>query len=260
MPEDKTLELIAELKDAIAGRPAHKSVTLTEEVKGSAKAAASDTIEPKFVYKFDASGEKLRTDMEGEIGGTTFRYCSEGDAVVCVTGGTAYSGTAGQFGLAHFAGIEACLAEKIGDLDAIVECVAAAAKEQQGDLAVYALTLDPEKYMASDDILTAMKEGGNPVSSAAYEFGFDKEGNLVSSHGVIEYATVITDGTYTLSDFDATVVGPMPAADKTFEDLEAAMAEAASKHGGQLDLDDLDEVSGGYFWNTWESGYRPKHR
>ena len=252
MPEGKTCETIAELKDAIASRPAYKSVTLTEEIKGSTKAAASDgqsasdTIEPKIVYKFDASGEKLRTDMTGEIGDTAFRYCSEGDDVVCETGGSAYSGTVEQFGLTHFAGIEACLAEKIGDIDAIVECAASVVKEQQGDIDVYALTLDPEKYMASDEILTAMKESGNPVLSTTFEFGFDKDGNLASTHGVIEYATVITDATYTLSGFDSTVVDPMPAADKTFADLEAELAEAASKQGGQLGLDDLDEVSGGY--------------
>jgi hypothetical protein len=40
MTEDKTREAIAELKDAIASRPAFKSVTLTEVVKGSTKAAS----------------------------------------------------------------------------------------------------------------------------------------------------------------------------------------------------------------------------
>ncbi len=140
IPEDKTRETIAELKDAIASMPAYKSVTLTEVVKGSTKADASDgqsapdTIEPKIVYKFDESGEKLRTDMAGEIGDTTFRYFSEGDDVVCETGGSAYSGTTEQFGLAHFAGIDACLAEKIGDMNSIVECAAAVEKEQQDGL------------------------------------------------------------------------------------------------------------------------------
>lgn len=228
MPEGKTCKIIDELKDAIAGRPAYKSVTLTELVKGSTKTDAPDTIEPKIVYKFDASGKKLRTDMTGEIGDTTFRYCSEGDAAVCVTGGSAYSGTTEQFGLAHFAGIEACLAEKIGDMNKIIECIATVTKEQQGELAVYALTLDPEKYIASDETLIAMKAGGNPVLSASFEFGFDKDGNLAFTHGVIEYTASITDGTYTLSGFDGTVVEPMPAANKTFADLEVEMANAAS--------------------------------
>ena len=142
MPEDKTREAIAELKDAIASRPAHKSVTLTEVVKGSTKTGASDgqsapdTIEPKIVYKFDASGEKLKTDMTGKIDDVTIRYCSEGDDAVCVTDGPVYSGTTEQFDLSHFAGVEAYLKDAVGDLNTIADCVDTVEKEQQGDLTV----------------------------------------------------------------------------------------------------------------------------
>ena len=252
-------EIIADLKDALANEPAYKSVTLTEVTKAtfkieaeadesasseaaSSESAASEepssdnTIESTTVYKFDASGEKLKTDMTAEIEGITIRYCSDGDDAVCVTDGPVYSGTTEQFDESHFAGVEAYLEGAVGDLNTIVDCAATVEKEQQGDLAVYTLTLDPEKYMASDEILTMMKEYGDPVVSAVFTLGFDNEGHLASIHEVVEYNTSATDRTYTLSDFDSTVVDPMPAADKTFEEMEADINEKLEALESELDV------------------------
>ena len=261
-------EIIAELKDALANEPEYKSVTLTETTKAiplgeaeeaddaSSEAASSesadseepssdDAIESTTVYKFDASGEKLKTDMTGKIEDVTIRYCSEGDDAVCVTDGPVYSGTTEQFDLSHFAGVEAYLKDAVGDLNTIADCADTVEKEQQGDLTVYTLTLDPEKYMASDEILTMMKEYDDPVVSAVFTLGFDKEGHLASIHDVVEYASSIAERTCTLSDFDSTVIDPMPAADKTYEEMEADMNEKLDSLGEELDAtsEDQDEAA-----------------
>ena len=89
--------------------------------------------------------------------------------------------------------------------------------------------------MASDEILTMMKEYDDPVVSAVFTLGFDKEGHLASIHDVVEYAKSITDSTYTLSDFDSTVVDPMPAADKTYEEMEADIEEKYKALEDELD-------------------------
>lgn len=251
-------EIVAELKDAIASEPAYKTVTLTQLTEATPKGEAdtaedassdatssantttdelssSDTITSKTVYKFDASGDELKTDMTGEIEGVKIRYCSDGDEAVCVTDGPVYSGTTEQFGEAHFAGVEAFLKEEVGDLNTLIGCADTVEKAQEGDLTVYTLTLDPEKYMASDEILTMMKEYGDPVVSAVFELGFDGEGHLASIHEAVEYSASIADRTYTLSDFDSTEVGPMPEADKTYEEMEADIDEKYKALEDELD-------------------------
>lgn len=173
--------------------------------------------------------------MVGEIDDIAIRYCSDGDDAVCVTDGPVYSGTTEQFDQSHFAGVEAYLEGAVGDLNTIADCVGSVAKEQQDGLTAYTLTLDPEKYMASDEILTMMKEYGDPVVSAVFTLGFDGEGHLASIHEVVEYAKSIADRTYTLSDFDSTTVDPMPAADKTFEEMEADINEKYEALEDELD-------------------------
>lgn len=64
-------EIIAELKAAIANPFAYKSVTINETVnpltKGEEEAAGDEAVSSKGVYKFDASGDKLRTSMEATV-------------------------------------------------------------------------------------------------------------------------------------------------------------------------------------------------
>lgn len=265
--------LVAELKNALANEPAYKSVTLTEvtnavskgesgaaeeasnasasseaasseaasseavsESAASEESSSGDSLGSKTVYKFDESGDKLKTSMLAEIGDIKIAYYSNGNDAVCVTDGPVYSGTTEQFGEVHFAGVEAYLADAFGDLNKIIDSVGTVEKGQQGDLTVYTLTLDPEKYMASDEILTIMKESGNPVESAVFTFGFDKEGHLALIHEVVEYTTSIADRAETFSDFDSTVVDPMPAADKTYEEMEADIEEKYAALEKELDV------------------------
>lgn len=230
-------QIIAELKDAIANEPTYKSVTLTEVTKSAAKgeSTADDALEATTVYKFDASGEELKTDMTGKMGDIAIRYCSDGEDAVCVTDGPVYSGTTEQFDQSHFAGVEAYLKEAVGDLNTLVDCTDTVVKEQQGDVISYELTLDPQKYMASDEILTLLKESGDPVESATVTLGFDKDGHIVSIHEVVAYASSTTDRTYELSDFDSTIIDPMPEADKTYEEMEADISQKLDEFAEGLD-------------------------
>ena len=63
-----------------------------------------DVLKSKTVYKFDASGDKMKTSMEGETNGIKLSYYSYGDDAVVVTDGPVYSGTIEQFGGTWFKG------------------------------------------------------------------------------------------------------------------------------------------------------------
>ncbi|MDO4797977.1 MAG: hypothetical protein Q4A01_08155 [Coriobacteriales bacterium] len=217
-------EIIAELKEAAANPIPCKSVTVNETttsvLKGDEAATADDEIASKTVYKFDANGDKLRTSMVSTIDNITLTYYSDGDDAVLVTDGPVYSGTTEQFDLPHFKGVESYLTDTFGDLRSIIDCVDTVTKEQQGDTTVYTLTVIPEKYIASDEILTMMAEYGDPLQSATFTFGFNKDGRIVSAEDKTEYTTVVSGRAVTLSDFDSTVVDPMPKADRTYEQME----------------------------------------
>ena len=88
--EKSPVDILAELKDSLENVPAYKSVTMTEEMTtwtnededaeesssasaessgaASSKSAASnpteDILEATTIYKFDASGDKMKTSME----------------------------------------------------------------------------------------------------------------------------------------------------------------------------------------------------
>ena len=234
-------EIIAELKDAISNPPTYKSVTVTEvtestfendeaESDGSSTSAANseastepDVIEATTVYKFDASGDKLKTSMTAEIGDITLQYFSDGEEAVCVTDGPVYSGTTEQFDMTHFAGVEAYLENTIGDLNTLVDCIDTVTKEQQEDMTVYTLNLDPQKYIDSDETLSILADYGSPVLSAVVTLGFDQEGRIVLADEMTEYELSSNRTTVTLADFDSTVIEPMPEADKTFDEMNADM-------------------------------------
>ena len=271
-------EIIAELKGAIANQPEFKSVTLTEvsistfknaatteggasgeaasskaassEAASSESAAAEDpvdanAIKSKTVVKFDESGEALKTDAIYEIEDIKLEYYSDGDKAVCVTDGPVYSGTTEQFDQPQFAGFEACFYGAVGDLNTCIDCFDTVVKEQQGDVTVYTVTLDPEKYMASDEILTMMKDAGDPVLSAVFTFSIDKDGRLVSLNRVVDYNVSSIDVTHALSDFDSTVIGPMPEADKTYEEMESDINVKFEQLAAELDVTDEYQETGG---------------
>lgn len=221
-------DLKGEVQKAISNIPEFESVTVTETTKatplGDAEAEDAseefESIESKTVYKFDESGDELKTSMIGEIGDVTMQYFSEGDDAVCVTDGPVYSGTTEQFDLTHFDGFEAFFTDGVGDLNTFVDCADKISKEQQDNVTVYTLTLNPEKYIESDEILTMMAEYGDPVIEAVYTIGFDQDGRMVSLDEYVVYQQSIAERSYKLTDFDSTVIEPMPEADKTYEEME----------------------------------------
>lgn len=160
-------------------------VTINETVnpltKGDEEAAGDEAVSSKGVYKFDASGDKLRTSMEATVSDVTLTYYTEGDDAVVVTDGPVYSGTTEELGLSHFDGVEAYMTDSFGDLQSIVDCVDTVTKEQQGDVTVYTLTVDSQKYIVSDEILSMMADYGDPLQSATFIFGFDQDGRMVSA-------------------------------------------------------------------------------
>lgn len=252
--EQSQAEIIAELNEALANVPAYKSVTVTEEDEttlfadeitaddssassasieaASSESAASsaaaeeagaeaDVLKSKTVYQFDASGDKLKTSMTGEIGDIKIQFFSDGDDAVCVTDGPVYSGTTEQFELSHFAGIDTYLMETIGDPNVLIDCAANAEKLESHGLTYYMLTLDPEKYIASDEILTMMADSGESVREAFFTIGFEEDGSIASMDLAITYETFKNWKGLMFSDYDSTVIDSMPEADKTYEEMEA---------------------------------------
>lgn len=229
-------QIIAELKELAANRFAYQSVTVDEDIttvtKGEEEApeddeatenvgiTGDDEIGSKTVYKFDASGDTLRTSMVTQIDDVTLAYYSDGDDAVVVTDGPVYSGTTEQFDLPHFKGVESYLTDTFGDLHVIVDCADTVTKGQQGDATIYTITVNPEKYIAADELLALLAEYGDPLQSATFTFGFDQQGRMVMAESVEEYTTDIAHRVVTLSDFDSTVVEPMPEADRTYEQME----------------------------------------
>lgn len=246
-------EIIAELKAALANAPAYKSVTITEEMEttstgdtgtsaesssastSSAASEESNTIKAATVYKFDMSGDKLKTSLEAELDDVKLQYFTDGDDAVIVTDGPVYSGTAEQFGLTHTGGVDAYLKGTIGDFDTLVNCVASAEKLESNGLTFYMLTLDPAKYIASDEILTLMADNGEAVKEALYTIGFEEDGSLATIDEAITYEGFKTWTGLTFSDYDSTVIDPMPKADKTYDEMEEDIAAKLAELSDELD-------------------------
>ena len=242
-------EIISELKDAIANIPAYESVTITEETATSfpddaeaeGTAAPSDDLTSTTVYRFDASGDALKTSLTAEIGDIKLEYFSDGDEAVCVTDGPVYSGTTEQFDLESFKGADAYLESTIGDLDTLVDCAATVEKTQTGATVAYRLTLDPDKYIASDEILTTMAESGDPVLGAAITIEFGEDGSIASIDKVVEYEKLVASWSLAFSDYDSTVIAAMPEADKTFEEMDADIQDKMDALDRELELDGAEE-------------------
>lgn len=236
-----------------ASSAAASSESTESAAAASSESAAADeageeleTIDATTVYKFDESGDKLKTSMTAELGDIKLQYFSNGEDAVCVTDGPVYSGTTEQFDQTHFAGAAAYLKEATWDLNDIVGCVATATKSEQDGMTVYELTLDPEKYMASDEILQIMAESGDPILSAVVYIGFDPNGYIVWVDNKTDYKLSTTEKSLSLSDFDSTVIEPMPQADKTYEEMEADIKQKLDAYSEELEkADGVDAAATG---------------
>ncbi len=232
-----TSELAAELKAAIANAPAFKSVTVTvesgavfvsktaEESASSASSAEdpqSESLEGTTVYKFDASGDVIKTSAVAQFADTEFKSFTEGENAVFVADGSAYAGTAEQYNMTHAKGFEAFLLSTIGDLPTLVDCAAEIEKTQANGYTFYLVKLDPESYIASDEALKFMANEGDSVKEALLAVSFNEDGSFASIDLGINYEKDHAVSNHLVfSDYDNTVVDPMPAADKTFEDWRA---------------------------------------
>ena len=226
--EQSTEELIAEFKDVAARVPAYKSVTITVEEGSTAEDGETGedaTVSGITVYKFDETGDALKTSIDAEISGIVLRYLTDGDKAVFISDGPIYSGTVEQFDLPSAGGPGAYLDSTIGDLDTLAGCAASVEKEEMEGLTFYTLTLDPEKYIASDELLTMLADSGSPVTEALITVGFDEDGSIGSIDKKVVYGDLIAVNNLLFSDYGATTVDPLPEADKTYEEMEADMAE-----------------------------------
>lgn len=216
-------EVIAELKSTVANAPEFKSVTVNETTAWTytdEESAKPETIQATGVYKFDMSGDQPRESITAEYGGEKLQYFTDGKNAVFVSDGTAYSGTAEQFGAQDYSGFDTYIKHVIGDLDAIVGCTTSAQKVDADGLNVYAFTLDPQKYIASDPTLTVLADAGHPVKEALLTIGLNKDGNVVSMNMVVGFEDSGLVETLEFSDFGNTFVDPTPEATKTYEEMD----------------------------------------
>lgn len=217
-------EILAELRNAVKNVPKQTSVTVTEEESSTyngGESSSEETISSKTVYKFDSSGDQLRTSAEAKISDVEFKYYTEGDKAVFVSDGPVYSGTTEQFDLVFANGLQAYLEDSIGKLDVLIDCAKSVEKMQSNGLTFYTLMLDPKKYIESDEALGMLAEYGTLVKEAVITIGFEEDGNICSidKKDAYEDSTAVTGLVF--SDYNSTVIDPMPKATKTFEEMEA---------------------------------------
>lgn len=223
-------EVVAEFVSAAENAPAYTSVTVTAKeasIFPGNEAGNEESVESTAVYKYDLSGETTKTNVEMEAFGVKLTYYTEGDQAVFVSDGPSYSGTIQEFDLRYTAGPGALLDEVIGARDTLVNCAASMEKEQGDDRTFYTLHLDTAKFAASDEALSMLAEAGHPLEEATVTVGFGADGRLVSVERVLSYGTSKAVDSLALTDYDATTVDPLPAADKTFQELEGDMQEKA---------------------------------
>ena len=224
-------ELVAELKQAIADAPSYESVTMTQHQKrtfhdgGEDDANANAPGIPDYedssdrdpndwtgIYKFDYSGGTLRTSSGDEQEG----YFSDNGKAVYVSNGEGYSGTTEQLDMTEFAGVEEMLSYQLGDWRNAVDYIATISKEESDGKTTYTLVLDPDKYNASGETLADL---GDPVLSATLSIGFDGDGHIISIIKEEDRAASGEKIEEFFSDFDSTVVEPLPEATHEYSEL-----------------------------------------
>ncbi|MBR3159737.1 MAG: hypothetical protein IKF14_11655 [Atopobiaceae bacterium] len=238
--EQTTEELVAEFKEAAAKAPTYQSVTITAEETTTLTgedANSDENITSKTVYKFDNSGDQLKTSADAEIADVKMTYYTDGDAAVLVTDEGVYSGTVEQFELNFADGVEAFLKESVGSADVFADCAAEVEKTETNGLTFYTLTLDPQKYTASDESLQMLADYGSPIEEALVTIGFEEDGSLASLDRKLTYPQSTFVKNMSFSVYNATVVDPMPEATKTFEemgsDIETKLGEFEENLGAE---------------------------
>lgn len=215
--------VLDELKEAIANMPAFTSVTVTVHSVSTftpLDGGDPETIEGTTVYKFDDGGTP-KSSTRSESLDIAMEFYTDGDNAVLVSDGKAYGGTTEQFGMVQSQGSEATLTNTTGDLDTLVMVASGVEREQVGDDTVYNLTLDVDRYIESDEILSTMAQNGGRVQDATVSITFDADGHIVGVNQATDYESFSTTTEVTLTDFDSTVVDAMPEPTATYEELEA---------------------------------------
>lgn len=247
-------EIFAELKDSLANVPSFQSVTVVEktltwdtydpeaatESTGAPEAPGTEEITSKTVYQFDESGDQPKTSALFEMADIKLQYYTDGNNAVCVTDGPVYSGTVEQFGIQHAAGFDAYLKGTIGDLNTIVDCAESVTQDEINGVIGYELTLNPEKYIESDEMLKLGAEAGDPVQEAYVTVGFDKDGRIVWMTETNVYSKVTFSVLLDLTDFDSTVIDPMPEATKTYEEMDADIQQKQAELEQELTADEAE--------------------
>ena len=234
--EETTAQFVA----ALAAVPECKSVTVEEEMT-TTNAKDGEKLSTKTVYKFDESGDTVKTSAEADVLGVKLVYYTDGDDAVLVTDGPVYSGTTEQFDIAYAGGLGSYLGQIIGEEGTLVECTAKIEKSEAGGMSFYSFTLDPEKYMASDEALSMLKESGSPVKEAVITIGFDEDGSIASVDKKVVYEDVTSVWNLVLSDHNKTTVDPMPEATATYEEMQEAEQMKLDQVFGEGQSADADE-------------------
>ena len=225
-PEQSKDEVIADLKSTIPATSQIKSVTVNEKTAwtyANDENAKPETVQATGVYKFDMSGAEPKESITAEYAGEKLQYFTDSKKDVLVIDGTAYSGTTEQFGTKGYIGFETFVKHAIGDLDTLASCATSAEKAETDGPASYMLTLDPEKYMATDEALTSLKELGFPVKDALLTITLDEKGNVSLLSMIVGFEGSSIEETLEFSDFNSTVVDPTPEATKTYEEMDEGL-------------------------------------
>lgn len=265
--EASTEEVVEQLKAAMEGAKNFQSVTVTHQsgaefdlakiealvgadsesassASASAEAASSEASEeaPSFttetVYKFDFSGETVKSCSTTNLFDSLINAYVDGDRAVIDFDGDAYGGTIEEMGADDMTSFDGFLNTKLGDFDTIISCVDKAVVEKQGANTVYVITVDPAEYAKHDELAQSLAEAGIETELLGLCYEFDANGKLVSISR-FEATTLGTDeATLTFTDYDATVVDPAPETDKTYEDMTADMTAAMEA----IDAEDAGEA------------------
>ena len=229
--EQSVEELAAEFKQALQNAPAYTSVTLNVEESSQATGDA-DPISSTTVYKFDASGDALRTSAQVDIGGVQLSYYTEGDNAVFVSDGPVYGGTNEQFDLIQAQGVDAFMNDLIGDYAMFADMSSDIEKMESNGLTFYLMTVDSAKYIEADESLKGLADSGSALQGCDVTVGFEEDGSICSVDRKLVFGDVVALKNVGFSDYDATVVDPMPEATSTYEQM---LADEEAK---------LDEVFG----------------
>ena len=228
----------AQLQELINEQSASASAVESAESAAASDAAAAEdmSLDTTTVYKFDQSGETMKASSSTDFFGSTISAFLDGDKAVVDFDGDAYAGTIDEIGVHEMTSIDELLNTKVGDFDTIMSCVSAADIGKQGDNTVYALVVDTEKYAEADEVQKELSEAGlkKDVFAVSYEFGAD--GKLVSVNVFESMSFQTTEASLNFTDYDATVVDPVPETDKTYADMsadiQAAVDELSSEEQG----------------------------